>query len=172
MKVVWQTAESNISLHFYVLMTSCDTSKFKESINSGNEKSDPYCGARGWPLVVGVEWTGAGRQWRQLWAGKCLFYPGKISSCVIIYPLGSVWSLSRAPIHHPHPFDADKESVVHHLMERVLLKSLLQFIYKNNPWSFLRNNFIAKNISVAMVISLWILKSSQIKIIVISSRVS
>ena len=39
-------------------MTSCDTSKFKESNNGGNEKSDPYCGVRGWPLVVGVEWTG------------------------------------------------------------------------------------------------------------------
>ena len=75
MKVLWQTAESNISLHLNVLMTSCDTSKFKESNKSGNEKSDPYCGVRGWPLVVGVEWTGGGATMATIVGGQVFVLP-------------------------------------------------------------------------------------------------
>ena len=75
MKVLWQTAESNISLHLNVLMTSCDTSKFKESNKSGNEKSDPYCGVRGWPLVVGVEWRGGGATMATIVGGQVFVLP-------------------------------------------------------------------------------------------------
>ena len=59
----------------YILMTSCDTSKFKESNKSGNEKSDPYCGVRGWPLVVGVEWTGGGATMATIVGGQVFVLP-------------------------------------------------------------------------------------------------